>query len=93
MSHTIELPDELYAQLETLAHNKGQTPEQTAAQLLNAAVSDGKNPSEQAATVPNSPLFEIMGMFSTPIGDIEPGWIERHDEMIAEEALDPHAEE
>ena len=42
--------------------------------------------------VPKSPLFEIIGIFSEPIEGIEPDCKERHDEMVAEEAMDPHAD-
>lgn len=91
MSHTIELPDELYARLEELAHDKGQTIQDAATQVLQAALL--RQATTGSADVTAATGLSFIGMLGEPEIEPEPGWIERHDQIIAEEAMDPHAEE
>ena len=102
MSHAVYISEEHYAQLETLANMRGQTLEEALADLLHDILpnqhdsneqhddSDDELPELSDEELENSPLFQVAGIYTGPV---EPGWLDRHDEVIAEEALDPHTEE
>lgn len=91
MSHTIELPEELYVRLEMLAQDKGQTVQDMATQVLQATLAQGN--ATGSSDTPLATRLSFVGILGEPEIAPEPGWIERHDEIIADEAMDPHAEE
>ena len=89
MSHAVYLPDDVYRTIEAYAAKHGQKPEeviQTWALALR----------EQAEPTPDTfqydpaedPLAEFLGTGEL----ISPDAIRKHDEAIAEEALNAHAE-
>lgn len=88
MSQAINIPDEIYAKISSYAVAHNEPAEALVARLLSGAVA-ALQVAEQAEKrdVSEDPLFKIAGMFA---GD-EPGWVNRHDEYLAEEYADEHA--
>lgn len=90
MSHTIQLPDEVYEAIAAYASRHSQTAEEAI--------------SAWAANVSRQPRTEVIeGYIYDPAEDslaeflgkgelTDPTAIRRHDEVIAEEALDAHDE-
>lgn len=77
MSHVMVLSDEQYARLHAIADAQGETPEAALDQLLQTAQV------MQTATAPQSQApLAFIGMLSRPELAPEPGWLERHDEII-----------
>lgn len=88
MSHVLELPDEVYKRIEAYAASRGLTPEEAVrvwADRLEQAEGGGE---EWVYNPADDPLAEFLGTGEL----VEPDAIRRHDEVIAEEALDAHAE-
>lgn len=84
MSHVIEVPDEMYAEVAKHAAERGQTPDALLLDIVSEAVA------QLSATMPelqrpydpaNDPLAPFIGAFDS--SDEDPGWIERHDEYFA----------
>jgi hypothetical protein len=93
MSQAIYLTDELYTLLQKAAAARGQTPEETLNELLHDALVDGNGARPTSTEASEERPLPFIGMLTQP--GIEPrlDWAARHDEIIAEEALDHHAEE
>jgi hypothetical protein len=93
MSQAIYLTDEQYALLQAAAAARGQTPEETLNELLHDALVDGNGAQTTSTEASEVRPLPFIGMLTQP--GIEPSsdWAARHDEIIAEEALDQHAEE
>ena len=94
MSHVIELSDEQYAALETYAQRQGRSPDELirawVASLVEQPQADwADEPPPTEEELREHPILGLAGIFA--IG--EPGWADRHDEIIAEEALNTHADE
>jgi hypothetical protein len=93
MSHVIQLPDDVYQTLEAYAAQRGQTPEAVVLswaralreQLAQSLVTDMSSFVYDPA---DDPLATFLGTGEL----IAPDAIRRHDEAIAEEALDAHGE-
>ena len=92
MAHTLELSDEQYRLLQSLAQQQGMTPTETLDHLLHEADTPENTLLSQTTedVLEQSPLFQIAGLFDA---DLPPGWADHHDEIIAEEAMNQHAEQ
>lgn len=84
MSRVLELPDDVYTQIEVYAANHGQTP----AEVVREWAATNANADGVVYNPADDPLAAFLGTGEL----IEPDAIRRHDEVIAEEALDAHAE-
>lgn len=106
MSRTLNLSDEEYAQLEQAAQKQGSTIAELVRAWIDSMSSDQANrhirdaqarwATMGASVVPPAeeelrahPLLRAAGIVHSGA----PGWADRHDELIAEEALDSHADE
>jgi preprotein translocase subunit Sss1 len=106
MSRALELSDEEYARLEQAAQQQGSTiTELVRAWIESMSVDSSEQSIQEAlahwATIGEStvrptqdelrahPLLRAVGIISSGA----PGWADRHDDIIAEEALDSHADE
>lgn len=92
MSHTITIPDELYHAIEEYAARRGETAESAIlawAESLHAVSEPGTAEELDSAYDPaDDPLAAFLGK-----GELtSPDAIRRHDEAIADEALDAHNE-
>jgi len=93
MGQTLEISDEQYQLLQSLAREHGETLGEAIDRALHAVTSPDAPLAftlEEEATLAQSPLFQIAGLFDE---ELPIGWADRHDEVIAEEALRSHAEE
>ena len=98
MSHMFQLSDEEYAKLAAYAAQRKQTPEMLFQSWLSEVTHAVKEPISKSTSyaervereeeLHNSPLFQVAGIFA--IG--EPGWADKHDEYLAEEYMDNHAD-
>lgn len=90
MSQAVNIPDEIYAKISSYAAEHNEPADALVARLLSGAVAalQVAEHTEQR-DVSEDPLFKIAGMFA---GD-EPGWVNRHDEYLAEAYADEHAQE
>lgn len=106
MSRALELSDEEYARLEQAAQQQGSTIAELVRAWIESMSSSSSEQSVQEAlarwaTISESavrptqdelrahPLLRAVGILSSGA----PGWADHHDEIIAEEALDAHADE
>ncbi|WIG59158.1 MAG: hypothetical protein OJF49_001905 [Ktedonobacterales bacterium] len=106
MSHVFTLTDEEYVQLQQAAQRQERTPEELFREWLRQTLADADPLSLEAArarwaalgpevTQPTddelreSPLLRAIGIAASG----QPGWADQHDEIIAEEAMDSHADE
>lgn len=102
MSHTIQIPDDIYEKLAAYAAQWKQTPEalfldwantlthrweETTAMELGDCEQEVMDRDDKEEELATQSLLRISGMFA--IG--EPGWADRHDEYLAETYLDTHA--
>jgi hypothetical protein len=87
MSHSFQVPDDLYTELATYAARRGQSPDVLLMDLVKEGVEQLKQTDSMAALrkIPydpaHDPLAPFIGAFDS--GNDEPGWIERHDEFFA----------
>lgn len=87
MSHQFSIPDDIYNEIATHAAQRGQTPDALLVSLLAESVESlrqGDTPTSLPAINYNpahDPLAPFIGIFDS--GDS--GWIERHDEIFADE--------
>jgi hypothetical protein len=97
MNHIFQTSEEQYAKLAAYAAQRGQTPESLFEEWINAvtretdklpAIKQKKAVSTDEELL-DTPLFQVAGIFA--IG--EPGWADKHDEYLAEAALEDHAED
>jgi hypothetical protein len=97
MSHTIELPDELYRAIERYAAQRGETAESFILAWAESLATTSppplpeQTPEEMSGYVydpAEDPLAEFLGTGELSASDA----IRRHDEAIAAEALDAHRE-
>jgi hypothetical protein len=106
MSRALELSDEEYARLEQAAQQQGSTiAELVRAWIESMSIGSSEQDIQEAlarwaalgesAVWPTQdelrahPLLRAVGIISSGA----PGWADRHDDIIAEEALDSHANE
>ncbi len=93
MSHTIELPDELYRTIEHYAAQRGETAEAVILHWAQTLTNPSAQPLPEDMTgyvydPAEDPLAEFLGA-----GELTaPDAIRRHDEAIAAESLDAHRE-
>jgi hypothetical protein len=81
MSHAINLPDDLFEQIEEIARQQGSKPEAIAQQWLRAAIlRSNEAPRDHEYDPSRDPLMRLAGSISS--GD--PSWGERHDEYLAQ---------
>lgn len=89
MSKVLELPDDIYRKIETYAAHYGQTAEEAIRMWADMLESQAGGGAKQFVYNPaDDPLAEFLGTGEL----IEPDAIRRHDEVIADEALDTHAD-
>ncbi|HKF37965.1 MAG TPA: hypothetical protein VKB35_13805 [Ktedonobacteraceae bacterium] len=87
MSHSFQVPDDLYTELATYAARRGQSPDVLLMNLVKDGVEQLKQTDSMAALrkgpydPAHDPLASFIGAFDS--GNEEPGWIERHDEFFA----------
>jgi hypothetical protein len=106
MSRALELSDEEYARLEQAAQQQGSTiADLVRAWIESMSIGSSEQDIQEAlarwAALGESvvrptqdelrahPLLRAVGIISSGA----PGWADRHDDIIAEEALDSHANE
>lgn len=88
MSHNLQIPDNIYAEVASFAAQHGQTPDNLLLSLLLDGVESlkhGETPTSLRAIRPDDipdPLASFIGAFDS--GEDDPGWIERHDEFFAD---------
>jgi len=87
MSHSFQVPDDLYTEIATYAARHGQSPDLLLMDLVKEGVEQLKQTDSMAALrkIPydpsHDPLAPFIGAFDS--GNEELGWIERHDEFFA----------
>jgi hypothetical protein len=91
MAHTVELPDDLYRAIERYAAERGETAEALILAWAQSLTNPASHPSPTQTAEPmydpaDDPLAEFLGTVEL----IEPDAVRRHDEVIADEALDAH---
>lgn len=83
MSHAIQLPDDLYQKLASVAARQSETPEQVLATWVRLFVSGDSTTAgghfTERGTLATDPLAPFIGAFTS---GSEAGWIERHDEAF-----------
>lgn len=96
MSHTVQIPDELYAALASYAAQQGATPDA----VILAWMREIKDRQEGPAETPeqpmdmsgliydsaNDPLAEFLGAFEADVPDL----VRRHDDYLGEAYGDNH---
>ena len=82
MSHAIDLSDETYQTLHAAAHAQGMS----IASLVQAWASTLTTPDSPDAGE-RDPLAPFLGTFEATVPDL----MRRHDEYLADEAIDRHA--
>lgn len=90
MSQAVNIPDEIYSKITRYAAARKEPADALVARLLSdaiAALQTAEQSEEQ--DISQDPLFQIAGIFA---GN-EPGWVNRHDEYLAEAYADDHAQE
>ncbi len=90
MSRTLEISDEQYRLLQSLAQRQGASIKETLDHLLHDTFRDEAPTTDQPTEqeLEQSPLFQIAGIFDD---DLPEGWADRHDEIIGDEVVNPHA--
>lgn len=91
MSHTIMIPDELYRAIEAYAARRGESAEAAIlawAQSLHSESKSETNNNNDVYDPADDPLALYLGKGQLT----SPDAIRRHDEAIADEALDAHRE-
>jgi len=89
MSHAILVPDELYRKVQDYAARSAQEPDALIVEWVEQAAEQAAHTIEEEADLANDPLFQVAGMFASN----EPGWVDRHDEYLADEYGNAHADE
>ncbi len=82
VSHTVDLSDETYQALHTAAHVRGVS----IAELVQAWAATFAIPGGPDA-VERDPLSPFLGAFEATVPDL----MRRHDDYLADEAIDRHA--
>ncbi len=82
MSHRVDLSDETYQTLHAAAHARGMS----IAGLVQAWASTLATPDSPGA-VERDPLAPFLGTFEATVSDL----MRRHDDYLADEAIDHHA--
>lgn len=82
MSHTVDLPDETYQALHAAARARGVS----IADLVQAWVATLAAP-EALDVVERDPFAPFLGTFEATVPDL----MRRHDDYLADEAIDRHA--
>jgi len=88
MSHNLQIPDDIYAEVASYAAQHGQTPDTLLLSFLSEGVEllkQGETPASIRAIhldEISDPLASFIGAFES--GEDDPGWIERHDEFFAD---------
>ncbi len=96
MSHTIELPDEIYRALERYAAQRGQTPEAavlawaTTIQREVAAATDQSSAQDALQDGVNDPARDPWAGFRGATTALSPDSLDRHDAYLAEEYTKSH---
>jgi hypothetical protein len=95
MSHVFLIPDEIYDKIATYAAQRGQTPDALLLTLLTEVTErvelleqgqlTAHKGHEAAYDRTRDPLAPFIGMFDSGGNDL--GWIERHDEYFAADAV------
>jgi len=90
MSQTLEISDEQYRLLQSLAQRQGATLPEALDHLLHTILADEAATTDQPTEqeLAQSPLFLVAGIFDD---DLPEGWADRHDEIIRDEVVNPHA--
>lgn len=96
MSHSIQLPDDLYEQIALRARQQGQTPDELLIAWLREHTHQ-EQPSRQDSPdqdLPDydpahDPIARFIGAFAFGVGDLATN----HDRYLAEEATDTHDDE
>ena len=87
MGHQFSVPDDIYNEIATHAAHRGQTPDALLVSLLMEGVEllkQGDTPTSLHTVhydPAHDPLAPFIGMFDSG----EDGWVERHDEIFADE--------
>lgn len=106
MTHRFAIPDEQFARLEQVAEQQGSTASALFQSWVQRVLDDADVASLEAARarwaalgpavehpsdeeLRTSPLLRSMGIYASGA----PGWADQHDEIIASEALNRHADE
>lgn len=89
MSHAVMLPDELYRKVQDYAARSSQEPDALIVEWVEQAAQQATLTPEEETELANDPLFQIAGMFASD----QPGWVDRHDEYLADEYASTHADE
>jgi hypothetical protein len=87
MSHTLELPDEVYKLIEAYAASRGQTPAEAVGEWAEANANLEDLFDEQRI---GNPAFDPWAGFRGISQALSPDTIERHDKYLAAEYEDSH---
>ncbi len=102
MSHMLEIPDELYESLASLAAQRQESLQEALASLLSAPGTDegigrtGASAAQTASTPSDATEVAYQNPWEGYYGAFEidpPDAIERHDYYIGQGAIDPHDDE
>ena len=89
MSHAVLLPDELYQKIRDFAERSAQEPDALIVGWVEQAAQQVTLTPQEEIDLANDPLFQIAGIFASD----QPGWVDRHDEYLADEYANTHADE
>lgn len=87
MSRVLELPDEVYKQIETYAASRGQTPAEVVREWAAANAAAGTTFDEQRV---GNPAFDPWAGFRGVSQALSPDSVDRHDEYLAAGYEDAH---
>lgn len=87
MSHVLELPDEVYKQIEAYAARRGQTPADVVREWAAANAGTESMPGEQRV---GNPAYDPWAGFRGISQALSPDSVDRHDEYLAAEYEDTH---
>lgn len=93
MSHTVQVPDDIYARLAAVARQRGKTPEELLLEWAADVAEQAERqtiPAEPEIGPDHDPIAPFIGAFTFGVGDLA----EQHDTYLAEAyADDEHHEQ
>lgn len=93
MTHTLELPEEIYQALTEEAARRGQSPQALIQAWVATLHAETTTPAAKDEQRVNNPQFDPWAGFRNATTALSPDSLDRHDEYLANEAVNSHESE